>query len=307
MNIVIFGAGGTGAAIGAYLAKAGEDVTFVARGEHLEAMKEKGLLIKRSLEGDILINPVKAVSSDEYEGTPDIVFVCVKYYGIEDAIKFLERVAKEHTLIVPILNVFGTGDVINKRLPKLTVLDGCMYIFAKILEPGVIDQPEKIFRIIYGYRKNQPRKLEEKAVKLEKILQDAGIRGHFSQNIERDALQKFAFISPMGAAGLYYNAVTDDFQKPGEVRDMFVGLIKEVVAVGNAMGITFERDLVETGLTMMDAFKKGLRSSMQRDVLSGRPSEFDGLVRRVVKLGKEYNVETPLYEKVAKWGDSKGL
>ena len=307
MNIVIFGAGGTGSAIGAYLAKAGEDVTFVARGEHLEAMKEKGLLIKRSLEGDILINPVKAVSSDEYEGTPDIVFVCVKYYGIEDAIKFLERVAKEHTLIVPILNVFGTGDVINKRLPKLTVLDGCMYIFAKILEPGVIDQPEKIFRIIYGYRKNQPRKLEEKAVKLEKILQDAGIRGHFSQNIERDALQKFAFISPMGAAGLYYNAVTDDFQKPGEVRDMFVGLIKEVVAVGNAMGITFERDLVETGLTMMDAFKKGLRSSMQRDVLSGRPSEFDGLVRRVVKLGKEYNVETPLYEKVAKWGDSKGL
>ena len=307
MNIVIFGAGGTGSAIGAYLDKFGEDVTFVARGKHLEAIREKGLLLKRSHEGDILINPAKAVSTEEYAGNPDVIFVCVKYYSVEDAIDFLAKAAGENTLVVPILNVFGTGDVINKRLPNLTVLDGCIYIFAKILEAGVAEQPEKIFRVIYGYRKNQPRKLEEKAVKLEKILQDAGIRGHFSQNIERDALQKFAFISPMGAAGLYYNAVTDDFQKPGEVKDMFVGLIKEVVAVGNAMGITFERDLVETGTTMMDAFKKGLNSSMQRDVLAGKPSEFDGLVRRVVKLGKEYNVETPLYEKVASWGDSKGL
>ena len=182
-----------------------------------------------------------------------------------------------------------------------------MYIFAKILEPGVIEQPEKILRIIFGFRPGQDDRLAPKAKELEEVLRAADIRGHFSDNIRRDALQKFAFVSPMGAAGLYFDAVSDDFQHEGPEREMFIGLIKEVVALGNAMGLVFEKNLVETGLKLIDAFKPGLRTSMQRDVLAKGPSEFDGLVNRIVELGKQYHVPVPLYTKISEWGKEKGI
>ncbi len=307
MKIVMFGSGAVGGAIGAYLAKAGENVTFIARGEHLNTMKQNGLLLKTSHLGDILINPVKAVSADEYNDTPDIVFVTVKYYSINEAIEFLRKKAAKDTLVIPILNVFGTGAVLNESLPNLTCLDGCTYIYAKITEPGVIVQDEPLVRVIYGYRINQKENLRDKAESLEKILINAGIKGLFSKNIERDALRKFAFVSPMGAALLYYNALSGDLQKEGEPRDMFVGLIKEAVAIGEAMGVKFDVDLVETGKKFMDSSKDNLSTSMVRDILKGKPSEFNGLVRRMVKLGKELGVDTPLYNKIAAWGDERGI
>lgn len=307
MKIVMFGSGAAGGAIGAYLANAGEDVTFIARGEHLNAMKKNGLLLKTSHAGNILINPIKAVSAEEYNDTPDIVFVTVKYYSINDAIEFLRKKAVKDTLIIPILNIFGTGAVLSESLPNLTCLDGCMYIYAKISEPGIITQDEALVRVIYGYRINQKENLKDKAAALEKILINAGIKGLFSKNIERDALRKFAFVSPMGAALLYYNTLSGGLQKEGEPRNMFVGLIKEVVAVGKAMGVEFDVDLVETGKKFMDSSKDNLSTSMVRDVLNGRPSEFSGQVRRIVELGKKFGVDTPLYKKVAEWGDKKGI
>lgn len=302
MKFAIVGTGGTGGTIGAYLALGGNDVTFIARGKHLEAMREKGLTIRTSHRGDLHVWPIKACTMEEYKETPDVMFICVKYYGLEDAIALARRVAVPDTLIVPILNVFGTGEVMQERLPDLTCLDGCMYIFAKILEPGIIEQPEKILRIIFGFRPGQEARLAPKARELEEVLRAAEIRGHFSDHIRRDALQKFAFVSPMGAAGLYFDAVSDTFQKDGPEREMFVGLVREVVALGKAMGIVFEKDLVETGLKLIDAFKPGLRTSMQRDVLAKGPSEFDGLVNRIVELGERYHVPVPLYQKVSRWG-----
>ena len=307
MKFAIVGTGGTGGTIGAYLALAGNDVTFIARGRHLAAIREKGLAIRTAHRGEILIRPARACTMEEYQDTPEVMFICVKYYGLEDAIALARRTAGPDTLILPILNVFGTGEVMQQRLPDLTCLDGCMYIFAKILEPGVIEQPEKILRIIFGFRPGQDDRLAPKARELEEVLRAADIRGHFSDDIRRDALQKFAFVSPMGAAGLYFDAVSDDFQQEGPKREMFIGLIKEVVALGNAMGLVFEKDLVETGLKLMDAFKPGLRTSMQRDVLAKGPSEFDGLVNRIVELGKQYHVPVPLYTKIGEWGKENNI
>lgn len=302
MKFAIVGTGGTGGSIGAYLALAGNDVTFIARGKHLEAIRERGLTLRTGHRGDIMIHPAKAVTMEEYNDIPEVMFVCVKYYNIEDAVALAARSAGPDTLIVPILNVFGTGEVMQQKLPELTCLDGCMYIFARISEPGVIEQPDKILRIIFGFRPGQDTRLQKKAEELERVLREADIKGHFSDNIRRDALQKFAFVSPMGAAGLYFDAVSEDFQREGPERDMFMGMIKEVSAVGNAMGITFENDLLETGLKLMSAFKPGLRTSMQRDVMAGGASEFDGLVMRMVDLGRQYGVPVPLYTKVLEWG-----
>ena len=111
----------------------------------------------------------------------------------------------------------------------------------------------------------------------------------------------------MGAAGLYFHVTSEAFQVPGEVRETFIGLVKEVESLGHAMGITFDRDLVATDLRLMDAFAPGLTTSMQRDVAAGGPSEFKGLVSRIVELGEKYHVPTPLYQKINDWGKAQGL
>ena len=145
------------------------------------------------------------------------------------------------------------------------------------------------------------------AEKLEPVLVEAGIEGHFSDQIRRDALQKFSYVSPLGAAGLYFDAVSGDFLREGEPRDLFVGLIREIEALGHGMGVEFEESLVDVNLKLMDSFTKDLKTSMQRDVAHGGPSEFDGLVHRVSRLGKEYHVPTPLYDKISAWGKEKGI
>ena len=307
MKFCVFGAGGTGGTLAAYLAMANNDVTLIARGQHLKAIQEKGLVLHTNHRGTITVDNIKAVTADEYVDTPDVLFVCVKYYNIEDAIAFAHEKAGQDTLIVPILNVFGTGGVMQEKLTELTCLDGCIYVMSEIEAPGVIYQSNKILRVIFGYRPKQEEKLIDKARQLEQILRDAEIKAHFSNNIIRDALQKFAFVSPAAAAGSYFDVTCENFQHPGEERDTFTGLIKEVVALGKAMGVEFEQDLVEVGLKMMDALKPDSTMSMQRDIQRGRQSEFSGLVTRVVSLGKEYGVSVPLYEKINDWGAAKSI
>lgn len=302
MKFAVLGAGGVGGIVGGYLALAGNDVTFIARGKHLAAIKEKGLLLRTSHRGDLAVPTAKGCAIDEYDDTPDVIFVCFKYYSLPAAIEFAKRYAGDNTLVIPLLNVFGTGAVMQKELPGVTVLDGCVYIYGMVESPGIVAQPASILRVFYGFRPDMNRRLELLAEKLEPVLNKAGIEGHFTEQIQREALQKFSYVSPLGAAGLYFDAVSGDFLKEGEPRSLFVGLIKEIEAVGNGMGIQFEKSLVDVNLKLMDSFTKDLTTSMQRDVAHGGPSEFDGLVHRVPRLGKEYHVPTPLYDKISDWG-----
>ena len=302
MKFAVLGAGGVGGIVGGYLALAGNDVTFIARGKHLAAIKEKGLLLRTSHRGDLAVPTAKGYAIDEYDDTPDVIFVCFKYYSLPAAIEFAKRYAGDNTLVIPLLNVFGTGAVMQKELPGVTVLDGCVYIYGMVESPGIVAQPASILRVFYGFRPEMNRRLELLAEKLEPVLNKAGIEGHFTEQIQREALQKFSYVSPLGAAGLYFDAVSGDFLKEGEPRSLFVGLIKEIEALGNGMGIQFEKSLVDVNLKLMDSFTKDLTTSMQRDVAHGGPSEFDGLVHRVPRLGKEYHVPTPLYDKISDWG-----
>jgi len=301
MRFCIFGAGGTGGVLAAYLAMAGHDVAIIARGKHLEKIDAHGLTLHTNHRGTEVIRNIEACRADDYQGVPDVLFVCVKYYNLEDAIAFIQERISPQTLIIPVLNVFGTGAVMQDKLTKHTCMDGCIYVMGEIEAPGIIYQSDKMLRVIYGYRPGQPQRLSDVAEKLEKVLQDAEIRGHFSEDIIQDALQKFAYVSPVGAAGVYFHATSENFQQEGPEREMFKGLVREVEAVGRAMGVEFKRDLVETGLRILDALKPGATTSMQRDILSGGDSEFSGLVSRVVELGKEYNVPVPLYQKVDQW------
>lgn len=297
MKYAIIGAGGTGGILGFYMMKAGKEVTLIARGRHLAAMQESGLAVEKMWDGTTETIPVKAADMDHYSERPDVILVCVKGYSLEDTIPFIQRVANPSTIVIPVLNIYGTGAKMQEKLPNLLVTDGCIYVSANIKEPGVLIQHGKILRVVYGVREK-----EEYDPRLEEIKQDfdvSGIDGVLSENIRRDALEKFSYVSPIGAAGLYYHATAADFQREGEEREAFKTMIREITALAEAMGVPFERDMVEVNLKILSTLASEATTSMQRDVMDGKSSEIDGLVYEVVRMGERYHVPVPMYEKVA--------
>ena len=305
MKYLIIGAGGTGGSIGAYMTQSGKDVTLIARGEHLRRIQEQGLKMETTSKGNYTVQPIKACDMEHYEEQPDIIFVCVKGYSLEDTIPFIKRVAKESTIVIPILNIYGTGAGMQEKLPGLLVTDGCIYIAGEIKEPGTIWLNGNIFRVVFGVR--SPEELRPELFQVVQDLKDSGIDGVLSDNIRRDALQKFAYVSPMAACGLYYHVSAGEVQVTGEARDTFVKLMKEVDALAVAMGVPFLVDIVTTNLQILDSLSPTASTSMQRDIYAGKASEIDGLIYEVVRMGERYGVPTPTYEMIAKKAREDGL
>ena len=335
MKYIIIGAGGTGGILGFYMTKAGKDVTLIARNAHLEAMKKQGLSVEKMWINETETIPVSAESMESYEAKgekADVILVCVKKYSLNSCIPFMQNISHKNTIVVPVLNVYGTGAYLQEKLPELLVTDGCIYVSANIKQPGVLLQHGEILRVFFGVREKEDLKkfntkfdtkydvkkkipeqinIEYKAESLlKKIAQDfkdSGIDGILSDNIKRDALTKFSYVSPIGTAGLYLHAVAGDFQKEGEARELFKTLIREIVTLSNAMGVTFEEDLVERNLKILSNLPEETTTSMQRDVMEGKQSEIDGLVYEVVRMANKYEVEVPSYERAAEKFREMGL
>ena len=297
MKYAIIGAGGTGGCLGFFLQKAGKDVTLIARGKHLEAIRKNGLTIQKLWDESRETLPVKACTAEEYKEIPDVILVCIKGYSMDETVPTIKKIAGKETVVIPILNIYGTGGRLQKKLPELTVTDGCIYVSANILEPGVILQHGKILRVVFGARK--PEEETEKMREVAKDMVNDDLEVILSENIRRDAMVKFSYVSPIGTAGLYCNAVAADFQREGEQREMFKALIREIVALSHAMGIEFAEDLVERNLKILAALSPEATTSMQRDVMEEKCSEMDGLVYEVVRMGEEYKVDMPQYKKAA--------
>lgn len=313
MKYIIIGAGGTGGILGFYMTKAGKDVTLIARNAHLEAMQKQGLSVEKMWTNETETIPVGAESMESYEAKgekADVILVCVKKYSLDSCIPFIQNISHKNTIVVPVLNVYGTGAYLQEKLPKVLVTDGCIYVSANIKQAGVLLQHGEILRVFFGVREKEDLKKlngqldgEYKAERLlKKIAQDfkdSGIDGILSDNIKRDALTKFSYVSPIGTAGLYLHAVAGDFQREGEARELFKTLIREIVTLANAMGITFEEDLVERNLKILSNLPKEATTSMQRDVMEGKQSEIDGLVYEVVRMAEKYGAEVPAYRRAA--------
>lgn len=304
MKYVIIGAGGTGGCIGALMTKAGKDVTLIARGAHLEAMQSRGLKIEKLWEDRFELIPVKVSDMMHFQEKADVIFVCVKYYSLNETIPFIRKIAHKDTVVVPILNIYGTGGKMQEQLSEVLVTDGCIYISAEIKAPGHILMHSDICRIVYGLRNHE---VPEILKAIGKDLTDSKIKAVISENIQRDALRKFSYVAPIGACGLYLNATAGTFQEDGEPREMFKAMIKELMTLAAAMGIDIQEDWVEINLKILDALPKDNTTSMQRDVLAGKTSEMDGLVFEVLRMAERFGVELPVYKKVAQKFGMEGL
>ena len=299
MNYLIAGTGGVGGSIAAFLALAGKDVTCIARGEHLAAIREHGLRLHSDLKGEHTLQ-IPAYTAEEYTGKADVIFVCVKGYSIDESIaELIRRTAMPETIVIPILNVYGTGPRIQRLVPGVTVLDGCIYIVGFVSGKGEITQMGKIFRLVYGAHKGTVVSRETLEA-VQRDLQESGIKAEISDDINRDTFVKWSFISAMAVTGAYYDVPMGEVQKPGEVRDTFIGLSRESAELGHKLGIDIPADLVEYNLKVIDKLDPQSTASMQKDMARGHESEVQGLLFDLIESAEAHGVDIPTYRKVAR-------
>lgn len=294
---LVIGTGGVGGSIAGFLALAGKDVTCIARGKHLEAIRKYGLHLKSDLKGEHYL-PVKACTAEEYKDKADVVFVCVKGYSIDSIKDVLEKSARPDTLVIPILNVYGTGPRIGRLVPSVKVLDGCIYIVGFVSGEGEITQMGRIFRLIFGARPEQ--NIPQEALdEIADVLQSCGIKAEVSDDINRDTFIKWAFISAMACTGAYHDVPMGEVQHEGTVRDTFIGLSRESAEMGHRLGVAYPEDPVAYNLKVIDKLDPHSTASMQKDLAKGHQSEIQGMLFDVIKLGEELGTDLTTYRKVA--------
>ena len=298
MKYLIIGTGGTGAAIGAFLASEGKDVAFVARGAHLKAMNENGLKLESGLKGKIELKNVKAFEGKDVSEKYDVIFVCVKSYSLDEIVPVIKAAAHEDTIVIPILNMFRTGEQLKKSLPEVKFLEGCIYISAFINAPGEVIHAGNVFKVFFGNPHNEAVK-EGLMEQVEADLKSAGITSGISDDILRDTFKKFSFISAFAATGAYYDVAAGALHREGEEREFYKSLVNEIIAIGKAMGVNTSPTLFEEDLQTVDSFGDDIKTSLQRDLEAGKNSEIDTLIFSVSRLGKEYGIPTPCYDKAA--------
>ena len=305
LRYLIAGTGGVGGSIAGFLALAGKDVTCIARGEHLAAMREHGLRLHSDLKGEHALK-IPAYTAEEYTSLAeksarykaDVIFVCVKGYSVDSITELIKRAAHKNTVVIPILNVYGTGPRIQRLVSGVTVLDGCIYIVGFVSGKGEITQMGKIFRLVYGAHKDTIVSRETLEA-IQQDLQESGIKAEISPDINRDTFVKWSFISAMAVTGAYYDVPMGEVQKPGKVRDTFIGLSQESAALGRKLGIEFKEDIVEYNLKVIDKLAPESTGSMQKDMARGHQSEVQGLLFDMIAAAQEQGVDIPTYKMVA--------
>ena len=297
MKYLIAGTGGVGGSIAGFLSLAGKDVTCIARGAHLQAIQKDGLKLKSDLKGEHTL-VIPTMNAEEFNGKADVIFVCVKGYSVDSITELIKRASHEKTVVIPILNVYGTGPRIQRLVPGVTVLDGCIYIVGFVSGTGEITQMGKIFRLVYGAHKGTqvaPGIMEA----IQKDLQESGIKAEISPDINRDTFVKWSFISAMACTGAYHDVPMGEVQHEGEVRDTFVGLSRESAQIGEKLGIAYPGDPVAYNLMVIDKLDPHSTASMQKDIARGHESEIQGLLFDMIDLGTQLHIDMPTYRKVA--------
>lgn len=319
MRYLVVGAGGVGGSIAACLSLSGQTVTCIVRGAHKEKMLSQGLFFHSGIKGEKRIpcqlydeasvarhehsvgeKPLLFLSESEtFSGKADYIIIAVKGYSIDSIIPCVLRAAKKTSIVLPVLNVYGTGPRIASKCPDLCVIDGCIYILGFINAPGEVSQLGNVFRLVFGARQSDPVTREELLPLYEDLLH-AGIKVELSDDIRRDTFSKWCFISAMACTGAYFNTTMKALQHDGAEREMFKGLIRESASLADALDIRFDYDPMERNLAILDSLDPDSTASLQKDLLRGKDSEIQGQLFDLLSLCQEKGIPSSTYETVAR-------
>ncbi|HKE02378.1 MAG TPA: 2-dehydropantoate 2-reductase [Planctomycetota bacterium] len=291
MRIAIVGAGGVGGVLGARLARSGVSVAFVARGEHLRAMRSRGLKVISP--DDEIVVPKVEVSDDPRElGPSDAVFLCVKLYDLEAAARASAPLLRPDTLVVPLQNGVEADDLVKRCLPGRRILTGVAYVTSSVTAPGEIRQTSSLLKIAFGSRSGAA---DPRAAKLESACRGAGIDATLSRDIEVRLWEKFVFLASVSAITCLGDLRLGEIRSCDETRALLADAMREVVAVGRAHGARLADDVVDRALGVADSLPPETTSSMHHDLASGRRLEVDWLSGAVVRLGREKGIDAPIH------------
>ncbi|MCU1349214.1 MAG: 2-dehydropantoate 2-reductase [Acidobacteria bacterium] len=290
IRIAVIGAGGVGGYFGGKLAAAGIDTTFIVRGATLEALRTRGLRVE-SIGGDFTVDPVQATDDPSTVGPVDAILLAVKAWQIPEAAAAARPMVGPDTIAVPLENGMEAPEQIAAALGREHAFGGLCGIVSFIVEPGHIRHTAFDPLIVLGELDNarSPR-----AERLRAALEGAGIKADIPIDIHRSMWTKFLFIAPMSGIGALTRVPIGVWRSQSETRELVTRAVEEVLAVANARGVTLDPDAIAATLARYDNLPPQSTSSLQRDVMEGKPSELDAQLGAVARLGRAAGVATPI-------------
>jgi 2-dehydropantoate 2-reductase len=291
MRIAVVGAGGVGGGFGAALAKAGADVTFIARGAHLAAMKSAGLKVTGP-RGDTHLVPTQATDDPAAVGPVDIVLFCVKLWDIETAGERIKPLIGPDTAVLPLQNGIDAHERLIPILGQNAVMCGVAQISASITAPGVVTQVGTFMRMVFGELDGRRSRRAEDFLAL---CLKAGFEATLSERILTDLWMKFILLaSNAGMMSLARQSIGSLRDDP-DMLPIFTSAYREVIDVGRARGIALPADALEKILDQTNHFPPGMKASMALDLDRGNRLEAPWLSGKVVELGRQLGVPTPTH------------
>jgi 2-dehydropantoate 2-reductase len=292
MNIAILGAGGVGGYFGGILARAGNRVALLARGAHLEALRERGLEV-RTPEGTFTV-AVEAVGDAEELRGIELAVVAVKSYSLAEIAPAARLLAERGAVVVPLLNGVEAADrLIDAGVPGERVLGGLTQISAVRIGPGVVERRSAFQRVVVGERVGGA---SERAERIAATFREAGAEARASDDITVDLWRKFAFIATMSAACGLARASVGPVRRAPLGNLLLERALREVTAVGRARGVPLPADVEERLLGFMNGLPDAMKPSFLLDLESGGATELDDLSGAVSRLGRQTGVETPVHD-----------
>lgn len=289
MKIAIIGSGGVGGFFGAKLANAGNDVIFLARGAHLEALIKNGITVK-SVDGDFKVEKIKATDKISNIEKVDLVILGVKAWQVREISKELHYIIKDDTVILPLQNGVLAVEELQEHIDEKHIIGGLCRIISKIESPGVINHLGIKPTIVFG---EQDHVVSDRVLKIKSGLDQSGINNNISENIETELWKKFLFICSGGLLSIT-KSTYGELRELKETRRMFLELFNEIYCLAEKAGIVLSPEIPQKSLNFIDSLPYDSVASMVRDIWAGEPSEIEYQNGTVVKLADKYGIDVPI-------------
>jgi len=291
MKIAMMGSGGVGGLIGARLAHAGCDVSFIARGAHLAAMREHGLRLESQV-GNVHLPITKATDDPRTVGQVDIVIFSVKLWDTEAAARAILPLMGPETGVISLQNGVVKDDILRPIVGEKALMGGVAYMGTAISRPGVIEHTGTVQRVVFGEYDGRRSK---RAQELLEWCRKAGLDAAISDDIRRTLWEKFAFLVGMAAVTATIRLPIGPIRSHPLTRQFYLDAMREAAAVGRAHGVRLPEDFAEERMAFVDTLPPTMTASLQLDLERGNPLEVEWLSGSVVKLGAAVGVPTPIH------------
>lgn len=291
MRIAVFGTGSVGGYFGGRLAQSGEEVIFIARGEHFQAIRSNGLRVD-SFMGDFVVKPAQAVNDPRRVGEVDVVLLGVKAWQVQNAALEMRAILGPETFVVPLQNGVDAPAQLAAVLGSERVLGGLCKISAFIAGPGRIHHAGLEPYVAFG---ELDKRSSERADRLREAFERAGVWVEVPPDIQVAMWEKFLFIAAVSGVGAVTRAPLGAVRDLPETRSMLEQAMGETLAVARGRKVHLPDDVVARTMAFIDGLPPGVTASMQRDIVDGRPSELSSQNGAVARMGLELGVPTPTH------------